>query len=81
MGCFRSRRVSWQAVCRKERPPEIAILSCPRGNGKSWLCGKLIARSMTPGDPLFEPSVENILVSSVYESGAYRVGVRSGGVG
>ena len=52
------------AVSRKERPPEIAALSCPRGNGKSWLCGKLVARSMTPGDALFEPSVENILVSS-----------------
>ena len=52
------------AVSRKERPPEIAALSLPRGNGKSWLCGKLIARSMTPGDPLFEPGVENILVSS-----------------
>ena len=52
------------AVSRKERPPEIAALSVPRGNGKSWLCGKLIARSLTPGDPLFEPGVENILVSS-----------------
>ena len=52
------------AVSRKEQAPEIAALSCPRGNGKSWLCGKLIARSLTPGDPLFEPSVENILVSS-----------------
>ena len=35
-----------------------------RGNGKSWLCGGLIARSLTPGDPLFEPDVENILVSA-----------------
>ena len=52
------------AVCRKEEPPEIAALSCPRGNGKSWLCGGLVARSLTPGDPLFEPGVENILVSS-----------------
>ena len=52
------------AVCRTESPPEIAALSLPRGNGKSWLCGGLIARSMTPGDPLFEPGVENILVSS-----------------
>ena len=52
------------ALCRKEEPPEIAALSCPRGNGKSWLCGGLVARSLTPGDPLFEPGVENILVSS-----------------
>ena len=27
------------AVCRTEQPPGIAALSCPRGNGKSWLCG------------------------------------------
>ena len=52
------------AVCRVNQPPEIAGLSCPRGNGKSWLCGGIVARSLTPGDPLFEPSVENILVSS-----------------
>ena len=52
------------ALSRKDDPPEIAALSCPRGNGKSWLCGGLVARSLTPGDPLFEPGVENILVSS-----------------
>ena len=52
------------AVCRVNNPPEIAALSVPRGNGKSWLCGGLVARSLTPGDPLFEPGVENILVSS-----------------
>ena len=52
------------AVCREKRPPELAALSVPRGNGKSWLCGGLVARSLTPGDPLFEPNVENILVSA-----------------
>ena len=59
---FQSAFVS--AVCREHRPPEIAALSVPRGNGKSWLCGGLVARSLKPGDPLFEPGVENILVSS-----------------
>ena len=54
------------AVCRQERPPDIAALSVPRGNGKSWLCGKIVARSLiSPGDPLFEAGVENILVSRV----------------
>ena len=52
------------AICRENHPPSIAALSCPRGNGKSWLCGGIVARSLTPGDPLFEPGVENILVSS-----------------
>ena len=58
-----------QAICRENHPPSIAALSCPRGNGKSWLCGGIVARSLTPGDPLFEPSVENILVSSSTQSG------------
>ena len=52
------------ALSRKDTPPAVAALSVPRGNGKSWLCGGLVARALTPGDPLFEPSVENILVSS-----------------
>ena len=52
------------AVCRKDHPVEVAALSTPRGNGKSWLCGGMVARSITPTDPLFEPGVENILVSS-----------------
>ena len=52
------------AISRKEKPPEIAAASWPRGSGKSWLCGGLVARSLTPDDPLFEPGVENILVSS-----------------
>ena len=52
------------AVTRQVRPPEIAALSVPRGNGKSWLCGKLVARSLTPGDELFEAGVENILVAA-----------------
>ena len=52
------------ALSRKDDPPEIAALSVPRGNGKSWLCGGLVARALTPGDALFEPGVENILVSS-----------------
>ena len=52
------------AICRQESPPEIAALSVPRGNGKSWLCGEMVAGSLTPGNPLFEAGVENILVSA-----------------
>ena len=52
------------ALTRKEKAPDILGLSVPRGNGKSWLCGRLVARSLTPGDPLHEDAVENILVSS-----------------
>ena len=52
------------AVCRVNHPPDVAALSCPRGSGKSWLAGRLIARSITLGDALFEPGVENILVAA-----------------
>ena len=53
-----------EAITRDRNPPAIAALSCPRGNGKSWLAGRLVARSLTPGDPLFEDGVENILCSA-----------------
>ena len=53
-----------RAVCRHDDPPELAAASWPRGSGKSWLCGKLVARSLTPGDPLHEPAVENVLVAA-----------------
>ena len=52
------------AICRQDNPPDIAALSVPRGNGKSWLCGAMVARSLTPGDHLFEPAVENVLVAA-----------------
>ena len=52
------------AVCRRENPPDIAALSVARGNGKSWLAGKLVARSITPDDQLFVEGAENILVAS-----------------
>ena len=59
---FQSSFVS--AICRKDNPVSIAALSTPRGNGKSWLAGVLVARSLTPGDPLHEDGVENVLVAA-----------------
>ena len=59
---FQSSFVS--VVCRKDRPVSIAALSTPRGNGKSWLAGLLVAQSLTPGDPLHENGVENVLVAA-----------------
>ena len=51
-------------LTRKEGAPEIGILCTPRAQGKSWLCGRLIGRSLTPGDDLHEDSVINVLVAS-----------------
>ena len=67
------------ALSRKDDPPEIAALSVPRGNGKSWLCGGLVARALTPGDALFEPGVENILVSSSTNQARITLEFREGG--
>ena len=36
----------------------IAALSLPRGNGKSFLAAHIITRAMTPGDALFQPGKE-----------------------
>ena len=46
---------------------DTAVLSCPRGNGKSWLAGYLVARALTPGDPLFVAGGESVLVSGSIE--------------
>ena len=67
-----------EAVCRQTSPPDIAVLSVPRGNGKSWLCGQLVARALTPGDPLFEPAVENVLVAASRPASGDCVGLRAG---
>ena len=65
---FQSAFVS--AITRVNRPPSIAALSVPRANGKSYLCGQLIARCLTPDDDLFELGVENILVSGSRQQAA-----------
>ena len=45
---------------RRALSPEvnIAALSLPRGNGKSFLAAHIIARCLTPGDALFQPGKE-----------------------
>ena len=52
------------ALTRKQAAPEIGILCSPRAQGKSWLIGRLIGRSLTPGDDLHEDAVSNVLVAS-----------------
>ena len=51
-------------LTRKHGAPEIGICCTPRAQGKSWLVGRLIGRSLTPGDVLHEDAVQNILVAS-----------------
>ena len=46
---------------------EVAAASWPRANGKSWTGAALLARSLAPGDRLFVPRAENLLVSGSIE--------------
>ena len=46
---------------------DTAVLSLPRGNGKSCLGGEILARCLSPGDPMHESGKEYILVASSLE--------------
>ena len=46
---------------------DTAALSIPRGNGKSYLAGRLLARCLTPGDPLHVPGAEYLLLAGSIE--------------
>ena len=46
---------------------DLAGLSVPRGNGKSWLAAHLLSRGLTPGDPLHVPGGEYILCAASLE--------------
>ena len=44
-----------------------AVLTLPRGNGKSWLAGYMVARILNPADPLFRPGTESVLCAASIE--------------
>ena len=46
---------------------DVAALSIPRGNGKSWLAAHLLERALTPGDELFVPGSEVLLCAGSIE--------------
>lgn len=46
---------------------KTAALSLPRGNGKSWLAGHLVARILNPADPLFVAGSESVLLAASLE--------------
>ena len=46
---------------------DMAVLSLPRGNGKSALAGFLLSRILTPGDPLFVETGEAVLCAASIE--------------
>ena len=53
------------AVCRRDNRVELAGLSVGRGNGKTLLCGEMLARALKPSDdPLYVEGAESVLVSA-----------------
>ena len=42
---------------------DMACLSLPRGNGKSWLAAHLARRVLDPDDVLFRPGTESICIA------------------
>ena len=46
---------------------DVAALSIPRGNGKSWLAAHLLARCLTPGDSLHVAGAEYLLCAASIE--------------
>ena len=46
---------------------DIAALSIPRGNGKSWLAAHILSRGMIPGDSLHYPGTEYLLCAASIE--------------
>ena len=58
-GLLPFQRAFVAAVERERDPFDILAMSCPRGSGKSWLAGKLVGRSLTPGD-LYRITVTSI---------------------
>ena len=48
-----------------------AVLSLPRGNGKSWLAGFLASEALRPGGALFRAGDENVLLSGSFNQARY----------
>ena len=46
---------------------DVAALSIPRGNGKSWLAAHLLTRCLTPGDSLYVKGSEYLLCAASIE--------------
>ena len=48
---------------------DLACLSLPRGNGKSWLAAHLAARVLDPDDDLFRPGTESVVIAPSLNQG------------
>ena len=56
-----------RAACRPD--VDLAALSLPRGNGKSWLAAVVAARVLDPTDDLFRPGSESVVIAPSLNQG------------
>ena len=58
------RRFQSEFLSHAMRPEiDMACLSLPRGNGKSWLAAHLAARVLDPADELFRAGTESVVIA------------------
>ena len=64
------RRFQTDFLANAMRPGiDMAALSLPRGNGKSWLAAHLAARVLDPDDDLFRPGTESVVIAPSLNQG------------
>ena len=64
------RRFQTDFLANAMRPDiDLACLSLPRGNGKSWLAAHLAARIMNPDDELFKLGSESVIIAPSLNQG------------
>ena len=64
------RRFQEDFLSHAMRPDiDMACLSLPRGNGKSWLAAHLAARVLDPDDDLFRPGSESVVIAPSLNQG------------
>ena len=64
------RRFQSEFIRNACRPDvDLAAMSLPRGNGKSWLAAHLAARVLDPGDDLFRPGTESVVIAPSLNQG------------
>ena len=53
---------------------DVAAMSGPRSLGKTYLAGRLLARCLTPGDPIHVPGADYILIAASLEQARLTLG-------
>ena len=67
-GGMKLRRFQKEFLAKALAPGiDIAALSLPRGNGKSFLAAHILTRCLTPGDVLHQPGKEYVQVAGSIE--------------